>query len=717
MTLPKQLHGLAEVRGALTVDPQGRLIAATPTLAGATPDGAAAIAAALQNLAQAGADAGLGPLVVAHLKGAASSLLGAVRDDALLLVHVEPSRMTSAAEKAVRAWTLREDAPASAGAPPAAAPAAPATPPPMPAAVAAPPVRATPARGVPAATATAGGVPAPTAAPSTAPRDPWAALRHALGRGQLNEAASLRHALVAATAPGRPGAEPLSREACDRAVQILLEGVGSVMAGDGLGGAGILRELAGEDQPNTSVRWLALQWSARATVKSSAVAAARGHVQEALTLARQLDVEARALSQWTAAEVLAHDSDSTRALSWLAESRSRFQRAADRWGIGQTFLSEARILFALERYGAASEAALRAAEYLPASDEPTVLLSRLALLRGETDAAESLLRPLRTQAAEKVRALIGAIRDGVVTRPDASEYLREHDAAPSQRSLRALARIATAAPQFLQAREALAWMLLRVGRYEDAGGLFRALLSQPLSGADRASVMLGLGCVANAGRAAAPAHAVVAAATRPPPADAAPFPPAPTPTTSQVLPPRAGGTATPDAVFSGQLSSFALPDLLEFLRSARRSGLLVCSGPVGMGALRFRDGRISGAASPTTPGLRELLVRDGKLSAAALEALASTSGAPDQPDELLADQIVRGGHADAAVVAAALEAQVWAAVRELVEWTDGEFAFNREETPGPADGGVSVSLDPQAVLLDVFRQRDEASRTAPETVH
>jgi len=479
MTLPKQLHGLAEVRGALTVDLQGRLIAATPTVPGATPDGAAAIAVALQNLAQAGAHAGLGPLVVAHLKGAASSLLGAVRDDALLLVHVEPSRMTTAAEKAVRAWTLREDAPAGAGAPSAAA--APAAPPPMPAAIAPPPVRATPARGVPAATATAGGVPAPAAAPSTAPRDPWASLRHALGRGQLNEAATLRHELAAAGAPGRPGAEPLSREACERAVQVLLEGVGSVMAGDGLGGAAILRELAGEDQPNLSVRWLALQWSARATVKSGAIPAARGHVQAALTLARQLDVEARALSQWTAAEVLAHDSDSTRALSWLAESRSRFQRAADRWGIGQTFLSEARILFALERYGAASEAALRAAEYLPTSDEPTVLLSRLALLRGETDAAESLLRPLRTQAAEKVRALIAAIRDGVVSRPDASEYLREHDAAPSQRSLRALARIATAAPQFLQAREALAWMLLRVGRYEDAGGLFRALLSQPLS--------------------------------------------------------------------------------------------------------------------------------------------------------------------------------------------------------------------------------------------
>jgi tetratricopeptide (TPR) repeat protein len=551
-------------------------------------------------------------------------------------------------------------------------------------------------------------------------RDPWAVLRHALGRGQLNEAATLRYELAAAGNPARAGAEPLNREECERAVQVLLEGVGSVMAGDGLGGAAILRELAADAQPNLSVRWVALQWSARASVKSGAIPAARGQVQAALTLARQLDVEARALSQWTAAEVLAHDSDSTRALAWLSESRSRFERAADRWGMGQTYLTEARILSALERYGAASEAAQHAAEHLPGSDEPTVLLSRLALLRDEVDAAEQLLAPLHTQAAEKVRALIAAIREGAVSKADAGEYLREHDAAPTQKSLRALARIAAAAPRFLQAREALAWMLLRIGRYDDAGGMFRALLSQPLSGADRASVMLGLGCVANAGKAAAPTRAVVAAAaagpettTTPPPLGAVT-----SPATSQLFARPGGATgAPPDAVFSGQLSSFAVPDLLEFLRSGRRTGLLVCSGPGGIGALRFRDGRITGAASPATPALGESLVRAKKLSPEALRAVAPAGGG-EQPDDVIADRIVRGGHADAAAVTEALEAQVWAAIRELVQWTDGEFAFNREEDVQGAEARMSVALDPQAVLLDVFRERDEAARgPAPETVH
>src|SRR6185369_4532198 len=141
-----------------------------------------------------------------------------------------------------------------------------------------------PARPAPTAAAIPAARPPSAAAPTAHPREPWAVLRHALGRGLLNEAASVRHELPEAGNPARAGAEPLSREDCERAVQVLLEGVGSVMAGDGLGGASILRELAADAQQNLSVRWLALQWSARASVKSGAIPAARAHVQAALTL-------------------------------------------------------------------------------------------------------------------------------------------------------------------------------------------------------------------------------------------------------------------------------------------------------------------------------------------------------------------------------------------------------------------------------------------------
>ncbi len=713
MSLPSHLDGLSEVRGALTVAPDGKLVSADGAADNAA---AAALVVALRSFAAAGDAAHLGALVTTHLKGTTTSIVTGSRTDALLLVNVDPARGTGAVEKAVKAWTqgvaapppprtvVHNGSPTPAprpAIPPAAAPAGPlpARPPGTSPGLAPPPIPSVAAE--------------PRATPSAGVRDPWALLRRALGREQLTEAAALKYELTAAANPGRAGCEPVSREDCEHALQALLEGVGSVMAGDGLGGARTLKDLATERQPNLSFRWLALHWSARAAMRSGGIPVARAHVQAALTLARQLDVEARALSQWTAAEVLAHDSDSTRALAWLSESRARFERAGDRWGIGQTWITEARVLTALDRAGPAADAARAAAEMLPESDEPIVLLSRLALLHDDVDGAEALVRPLRTQAAEKVRALIEAIRGRLVNQADVGEFLREHDAAPSQRSLRALTRIAANAPKFLQAREALAWMLLRLGKYEEAGGMFRALLSQALSSGDRASVMLGLGCIANAGRTgASPLRAVVAQGVPPAPgaSPAPPLPPVPQVSASAILArPASAGSGVPDAVFSGQLSSFALPDLLEFLRSGRRTGLLVCSSTSGMGALRFCEGRITGAASPGTPTLGEFLVRGNKVTAQALRALVPAGGA-EQPDDVLGERIVSGGLADVRAVKEALEHQVWAAIRELVAWTDGEFAFNREEEADPAIPRLAIALDPQAVLLDVFRENDEQSR-------
>jgi hypothetical protein len=645
-----QLGHLAEIRGMLQADRSGQILAATPGVARLPQDEAAAAAAALGELAAAGQVARLGSLVVVIARGEASSTVTAVRPDALLVVHVDLAGATAPVEAEARRW--------ASGAPPQASPAA-----------IEPPRPATPRRA-----------------------DPWAALRRALARSHLVEATTLRQALCAAAAAA-PGAEATAREECDRALRVLCEGVGSVMAGDGLGGGRILRPLTGDDQPNLTFRWLALHWSARAALRSGSIPAARAHVQASLTLARELDVEARALSQWTAAEVLSHDRDPAKALAWLAESRARFERSADAWGVGQTWLSEARLHVAGGRAREAAEAARQAADALPGSEEPQVALARIALLEDDVAGAEARLRPLRTQAAERLRTVIAGLRGALLPRAEAIEYLREQEATPSLRALSALGRIATAAPKFPQARETLAWMLLRVGRADEAAAHFRWLLAQPLSPAERASVTLGLGCVANAQR---PSATPLPSAT-----------PAPAAAPGPAMVRMSGGA---DAVFSGQLGSFAVADLLEFLRSGRRTGLLVCSSAAGLGRLRFRDGRITAGGAPATPGLGELLVRGGAVAAATLAAAGPADDA-DPLAEALAARLVRGGLAGSTVVAAALEQRVTLAVRELVGWTDGEFAFTREGA-GAADAAVDVALDPQGVLLEVFKELDEQSRTA-----
>jgi hypothetical protein len=681
------------------MDDAGRVIHASPESADAARTGGAtrAVAAPLQ---VAGEIAGLGALLTFTVRGAASSSVAAISGGALLRVDVDPATTTLQVEKALLGWTpsLAGDAAPRTFGSPASATATPtsrAAPPPVPPAPATAPT------------------PTPTPAPAARPgADAWAALRRTLGRGQLSEAVSRQHELAGAARPGRAGSEPVHPDACERTVRALLQGIGSVMAGDGPGGARILADLAAPSQKNLSFRWIALQWSTRAALKSGAIPAARAHVQEALTVARDLDIDARALSQWTAAEVLAHDSDPTRALAWLGESRNRFERVGDRWGIGQTWLSQARVLTAAKREGEAAESARRAAELLPDSDEPAVVLARLALSRDDLAAAEELLLPFRSQSAERIRALIEAIRAGTVTREDASELLREQEAPASGRALRALERIAKAAPRLPQAREVLAWTLLKLSRYEEADALFRGLLSHPLSPADRASVTLGLGCIANARRSngAGPhVSAVVAAAASPGEVASDDLPPLPPLSQSAILARGSVGAAA-DAVFSGQLSSFAIPDLLEFLRSARRTGLLVCSSASGIGALRFRDGRITSGASPGAPSLGELLVGAGKLSAQALRALAAVHG--EVPDGALGEHVVRESLADAASVREAVERQIGVVVRELVHWKDGEFAFNRDPDGAAEPKATSVALDPQAVLLEALTEMDEAARDA-----
>jgi tetratricopeptide (TPR) repeat protein len=538
-------------------------------------------------------------------------------------------------------------------------------------------------------------------------------LRRALVRGQLTEASARQRDLCAVRSAGgaRPGCESLDPAECEHAMRVLLEGIGSILAGDGVGGGRTLNELITAPQPNLTFRWIAYHWSTLAALKSGNLIQARQFVKEALTIARQIDMEAHAVSQWSAAEVLANAGDPARALAWLNEARGRFERLGDRWGLGQTWFAEARIRASAQREHEAVEAARMALAVNPGWDEPATFLARRALMRDDLSAAEEILQPLDTPAADRVRELIEAIRQGTVNQSDASEFLKEQDAAPSPESIRVLERIAGVSPNFVQAREALAWMLLKIGRYADAGTIFRGLLAQPLSPPDRASVMLGMGCIAHAQQAGAmhekQLRAVMDASKNPLAVEAASDTPSLPSLGSSVL--TANGGA--QAVFSGQLSGFALPDLLEFLRGARRTGLLACSSTAGMAALRFRDGWITGAAAPGTPDIGQLLVSAGKLSVGALRTVAARQGS-DPHEHLLGELLVRDGLVDAAAVQEALRRQIELAVREVIGWKNGEFAFNRDENEKSPASEIPVSVDPQVVLLEVFKELDEASRSS-----
>ena len=669
MTLPSLFEGVPGTRRALVADPSGRVLEASGDEAWAPEQDAAATA-----------------MMVGYLATAGSASLTAVRPDAYLRVEVDPNRRTAEAEKVLARW-----------ADPDAAPSADSGSLPLPAATN-PSLPSVPVSSAGAAEAGAPGH-----------EDAWTLLRRALVRAHLTDASRLQEAIAEAPPPAqpRPGAEPLAPEALRGAMQRMVEGIGNVLAGDTVGGARSLRELASPAHPNLSFRWLALYWSARAAMGGSGLEAARLLVKDALELSRQLDVEARGVSQLIAAELLARAGEGDKSLTWLREARSRFDRTADQWGLGRTWLVEARVWAASGNDGESLAAANRAKETDPAWDGPPIFLAERALALGDLDGTERTLSGIRTPMADRLRRVVEVVRQGLLTQADATEYLRVNVGPPTTQALRALERIANAAPRFLQAREALAWMLLKMGKYPASRETFTWLLSQPLGPADRALVMLGLSCIASATRAAEKASE--------PPAGPAPAPngePRPPPRLSEsALAPRGAqpGFSGLDAVFSGRLSVFSLPDLVEFLRSARRTGVLVCSSPSGMGSMRFNDGWICGASAPATPSVAELLFRTGKLTPEALGRVTADQEEPP-PDDLIGERLVQLGLVDAATVEQTLRLQIEQTLREMVKWTDGEFAFSREA--GEQGGGrpPAVRVDAQELLLSFFKEMDEFSR-------
>jgi hypothetical protein len=113
-------------------------------------------------------------------------------------------------------------------------------------------------------------------------------------------------------------------------------------------------------------------------------------------------------------------------------------------------------------------------------------------------------------------------------------------------------------------------------------------------------------------------------------------------------------------------------------------------------------GRHGRAAVPERPDRRR-----GLSGRAGARGLAVEIERRERSDAL-AEKVVERGLAAQGTVQEALSQLVWAAVRELVGWRDGEFAFNRDD--GAGEPRLAVSVDPQEVLLEVFREMDEASR-------
>jgi len=368
----------------------------------------------------------------------------------------------------------------------------------------------------------------------------------------------------------------------------------------------------------------------------------------------------------------------------LAQARETFTRIGDGWGLARASLAQARILASCGREADADAAAARAAEADAAWDEPHLFRARRLVFRGDFASAEQVLAPLRTRGAQRERALVEALRSQMLTIAQLSEFLVARDAQPTSSTIEALKRIAAAAPTFAHAREALAQMLLRLGRYDEAKATFDDLLATQ-DGAERSSLFTAMSGVVVARR----------LANRP----AAKSRPAPQAQVARAAP--AG-----QIMLRGNLAVMTLFDVFELLRMGRRSGVLVCTSAKGTVKLRFSEGFLADALSSASPDVVELLVRLGNLPEQALRTFAPQR--TGSSGRAVGEVLIRKGMVTGATLRPALERQIALAVRELLQWESGEFLFERVD--GIAKNELDSAIDPQRLLLELTTESDEASR-------
>jgi tetratricopeptide (TPR) repeat protein len=188
------------------------------------------------------------------------------------------------------------------------------------------------------------------------------------------------------------------------------------------------------------------------------------------------------------------------------------------------------------------------------------------------------------------------------------------------------------------------------------------------------------------------------------------------------------------ASIRGDLASFDLLNVLEFLRMQEKTGSLVISAPMGVGMLRLERGMLIGGSAPRLKRLGEVLVRRGLLSRESLQsALAKQRQLYPglQGNQFQAGGVqggglqggglqgggLQGGEADANTLGAVLlrerlidEKQlsdvlfrmILHVVSQIKQWREGVFAFHPS-----VDTGFPIRFNVQEVVLDLMRLEDE----------
>jgi len=166
---------------------------------------------------------------------------------------------------------------------------------------------------------------------------------------------------------------------------------------------------------------------------------------------------------------------------------------------------------------------------------------------------------------------------------------------------------------------------------------------------------------------------------------------------------------------TGDLTSFPLPDLIEFLRSGAKTGTVVVAARLGAGLVRLDHGRITSANAPGTVRLGEMLMEANLVLKSDLDRLLLVQA--DRPDqsEKLGTLLLTHRLVEREALRRTMFKQTLSALEEILSWPEGSFSFhrNRELAAGLPEDEEPISFDAQHVMMELMRIIDERQIQKP----
>lgn len=160
----------------------------------------------------------------------------------------------------------------------------------------------------------------------------------------------------------------------------------------------------------------------------------------------------------------------------------------------------------------------------------------------------------------------------------------------------------------------------------------------------------------------------------------------------------------------GKLSATSLPEILQFLSTGKKTGILTLKSDGKETSLMIKDGKIVNSSSIDRPRkLGEMLVNRGVLLRSELEkALEQQKASPEE--KLLGEILIENNIVPPEVIKSAIQLQLEEEIWKLFAWKEGTFKFTPTEDKHFSN--ILVELDIEPFLLEGTRRLDEWSKIA-----